>query len=390
MTNFFILYKYELKKIFKRKIVYITLVLLLLIAAYMGVAEPLSFAVTSSDGETINGMQFVAEEKANAEMVTGKIDDGMLNQIREYEGGYTGPFDPKLQQTSAVIGYVSDIMDNRDAYNSVDADTLYQTRLYKVQNNWQNQMLSESEKEYWTEKENALEKPFVYGYAKGWQTILEEVLSLNVLLILAVSICLSTVFSEEHTRKTDQLILCSKLGRKTIFFSKIASGITFGLGSAVVFFMTAMASTLFVYGVSGSWVPVQICLPECSWNITMGQAVLLMGGAYLAAAILYSAFVMFLSEALKNSIAVMGIMTGGLLLTLMVQVPYHDVLPSRIYALLPSVLLQVWQLWDNRLVSVFGMHFANFQAAPVIYLIISAGLVFWGSRMYKACQVKGR
>lgn len=390
MTNFFILYKYELKKIFKRKIVYITLVLLLLIAAYMGVAEPLSFAVTSSDGETINGMQFVAEEKANAEMVTGKIDDGMLNQIREYEGGYTGPFDPKLQQTSAVIGYVSDIMDNRDAYNSVDADTLYQTRLYKVQNNWQNQMLSESEKEYWTEKENALEKPFVYGYAKGWQTILEEVLSLNVLLILAVSICLSTVFSEEHTRKTDQLILCSKLGRKTIFFSKIASGITFGLGSAVVFFMTAMASTLFVYGVSGSWVPVQICLPECSWNITMGQAVLLMGGAYLTAAILYSAFVMFLSEALKNSIAVMGIMTGGLLLTLMVQVPYHDVLPSRIYALLPSVLLQVWQLWDNRLVSVFGMHFANFQAAPVIYLIISAGLVFWGSRMYKACQVKGR
>lgn len=390
MTNFFILYKYELKKIFKRKIVYITLVLLLLIAAYMGVAEPLSFAVTSSDGETINGMQFVAEEKANAEMVTGKIDDGMLNQIREYEGGYTGPFDPKLQQTSAVIGYVSDIMDNRDAYNSVDADTLYQTRLYKVQNNWQNQMLSESEKEYWTEKENALEKPFVYGYAKGWQTILEEVLSLNVLLILAVSICLSTVFSEEHTRKTDQLILCSKLGRKTIFFSKIASGITFGLGSAVVFFMTAMASTLFVYGVSGSWVSVQICLPECSWNITMGQAVLLMGGAYLTAAILYSAFVMFLSEALKNSIAVMGIMTGGLLLTLMVQVPYHDVLPSRIYALLPSVLLQVWQLWDNRLVSVFGMHFANFQAAPVIYLIISAGLVFWGSRIYKACQVKGR
>lgn len=390
MTNFFVLYKYELKKIFKRKIVYITLALLVLIAAYMGMAEPLSFAVSSSDGETISGMKYAAEKKANAEMVTGKIDDGMLNQIREYKGGYTGPFDPKLQQTSAVIGYVSDIMDNRDAYNSVDADTLYQTRLHKVQNNWQNQMLSESEKEYWTEKENGLEKPFVYGYAKGWHTILDEMLSLNILLILSVSICLSTVFSEEHTRKTDQLILSSKCGRKTIFFSKIASGITFGLGCAVVFLVTTMVSTLCVYGTNGSWVPVQIYLPECSWNITMGQAVMLMSGTYLTAAILYSAFVMFLSEALKNSIAVMGIMTGGLLLTLMVQIPYHDVLPSRIYAFLPSVLLQVWRLWDNRLVSVFGAHFANFQAAPVIYLIISAGLVFWGSRIYKACQVKGR
>lgn len=390
MTNFFVLYKYELKKIFKRKIVYITLALLVLIAAYMGMAEPLSFAVSSSDGETISGMKYVAEEKANAEMVTGKIDDGMLNQIRGYEDGYTGPFDPKLQQTSAIIGYVSDIMDNKYAYTSVDADTLYQTRLRKVENNWQRQMLSESEKEYWTAKENSLEKPFVYGYAKGWQTILDEVLSLNILLILAISICLSTIFSEEHTRKTDQLILSSKYGRKTIFFSKIASGITFGLGCAVVFLVTALVSTLCVYGANGSWVPVQIYLPECSWNITMGQAVLLMGGAYLIAAVLYSVFAMFLSEALKNSIAVMGIMTGGLLLTLMVQVPYHYMIPSRIYALLPSVLLQVWQLWDNRLVSVFGAHFANFQAAPVIYLIISAGLVFWGSRIYRNYQVKGR
>lgn len=48
----------------------------------------------------------------------------------------------------------------------------------------------------------------------------------------------------------------------------------------------------------------------------MGQAVLLLVGIYVIVGIMYSILTMFLSEAVKNGIAAMGIMIGGMFLTL--------------------------------------------------------------------------
>lgn len=42
MNNFFTLYTYELKKILKRKIVWITMGILIAIAVFMGIVEPLT------------------------------------------------------------------------------------------------------------------------------------------------------------------------------------------------------------------------------------------------------------------------------------------------------------------------------------------------------------
>lgn len=93
-----------------------------------------------------------------------------------------------------------------------------------------------NEKDYWREKEQAIGKPFVYGYAKGWYKVPEEFLTLNFKLVLAVAICLSAVFSEEHVRRTDQLSLCSKNGRNALLVAKISAGVTFGMISAVLMF----------------------------------------------------------------------------------------------------------------------------------------------------------
>uniref|UniRef100_UPI00405796EC hypothetical protein n=1 Tax=Acetatifactor sp. TaxID=1872090 RepID=UPI00405796EC len=68
---------------------------------------------------------------------------------------------------------------------------------------------------------------------------------------MAIAICLSTVFSEEHARKTDQLILCSRNGRKKLFYAKILAGVTFGVSVAIILFLLAMISTVWVYGGRG-------------------------------------------------------------------------------------------------------------------------------------------
>lgn len=422
MNNFGILYTYELKKVCMRKIVWITMSILVLIAVYMGIADPLTTAYTYADGEErvqISGFEFLAMEKANAEALNGQaIDDALLEEVKDaYQGIHTVEYSSedgtvmgtsltldykdeeeetrkvrsqKREQYKEIYSYVKMVMGDYEAINTINEELLYQTRLGKVQDSWLEQKLTEEEKSYWTEKENTIDKPFVYGYAEGWKRILEEFLSLNIMLFLAIAICLSNVFSDEHLRKTDQLILCSRYGRKTLFFSKMAAGVTVGAVCSVLLLLPAMVSALCVYGVGGYGVAVQVYLPICSWNLTMGQAVLLMSLVYVAAGIFGSVLVMFLSEAMKNSVSVMGLMTGSVIATMLVSVPYRFRVISQIYELLPTVLLRIWQLWDDRLVSVFGVHFTNFQIAPIIYMTISATLIFRGSRIYKNYQVSGR
>lgn len=174
------------------------------------------------------------------------------------------------------------------------------------------------------------------------------------------------------------------------FFSKMAAGVTFGLGSGVALLLTTILSTLWVYGTEGADIAVQICLPICAWNLTMKQAVLLMSAVYVIAGIFCSIITMFLSEAMKNGIAVMGIMVGSVIATMFVDIPYYFREISQIYELLPTVLLRVWQLWDYRLVNLFGVKLTNMQAAPVIYVAVSVLLMALGSRIYKNYQVSGR
>ena len=408
MNQFKTLYIYELKKICMRKIVWITVGILMLLTVYMGAGVPLSTiqSVTIGD-ETVemSGLEYIANEKKNAESLTGReIDDTLLQEV---QNAYQISEEPSVvagqdksdkieamaqrrEQYKAVYSWIYYVMRDYEAVHTIDEETLYQTRLINLNDSWTEQRMAEEEKAYWMEKENAIEKPLVYGYSGGWNSILEEFLTLNFMLILTIAICLSNVFSEEHLRKTDQLILCSRNGKSLLFYAKIAAGITFGTCCAVLFLLLAMVSTLSVYGAEGFHVALQVYLPICSLDMTVGQAVLLMSLVYMIAAVFCSAVALFLSEALRNSTAVMGILTGGMIVTMLVEIPAQYRLLSQIYGLLPTVLLRAWQLWDNRLVKIFGVFFTNFQIASILYLMLGAVLVFLGNRIYKNYQVSGR
>jgi len=164
---------------------------------------------------------------------------------------------------------------------------------------------------------------------------------------------------------------------------------TIGLGIGIAFLLIAISSTLGVYGLGGGDIAVQISLPLCAYNITMEQAVFLMGGAYVVSGIFYSVITMFLSEGMNNSIAVMGTMIGCTLLTSLLSLPYNLGIISRIYGLLPSVLLNMEKLCDGRLIHIFRAYFTNFKAAPMIYVATSVGLILGVKRIYDNYQVKG-
>ena len=78
----------------------------------------------------------------------------------------------------------------------------------------------------------------------------------------------------------------------------------------------------------------------------------------------------------------MALLAGCMIFTMMIDIPYGYRMASQLYDLLPTTLLIEWQLWDDRLVSVFGTYLTNFQAAWGIYLAVGVILVSAGSRIY--------
>lgn len=427
MNNFLTLYGYELKKIFKRKIACFTLIIMFLTAVYIIVWPQLTTTHSWSDEAgnimSMTHLEYLKSQKAKTEALNGQIiDDTLLNQVKEaYKNVYreehyiqteegsgygyrqtiieTAEDEEKsAQEKEAAIrnqetyrpiyDYIKRLTGFYDAVHAIDADTLYQARTNNLLKPYQAELLlTEREKEYWTAKDMVIQKPFTYGYADSWKEILYTFTYLNLILLIGISVCLSNMFSEEHQKRTDQLILSSRYGKTRLYFAKITAGATFGLLCSVLLFMTTLLSCTALYGVEGSNVIIQIYEPLCSRGLTMGQAVFFLGGVFIIISILYSILVMFLSEAAGNGVAVMGIMISAMFFSILIQVPYQHRIASQIYNLLPTVILNVQQLWDNRLVIVFGMHFTNYQAAIILFIITGILLILKGGRIYRNHQV---
>lgn len=426
MNNFKVLYGFELKKIFRRKIVCITMVIMLVISLWMAVMQIMK-TYTYTDAGTgkkveMSGYEMLQRDKRNALTMEGRlIDNELLAEVREcYQGVYysgdfgvdglseedsvkmsitlleeESPADAEMrmkerERLKRIQQYVGRIAGNDNAIHVISAKELYHELKKDLQESMFYQKLTEGEKAYWMQEAEKISTPFVYGYADGYEMIIGEVYSLNVMLLLAIVICLSTVFSEEHVRKTDQLILCSKYGKKTLYMAKMVAGITFGCICAVAMLITSVVPTVFIYGAEGFDVALQIYSPFAHWNISMGEAAMIMILIYLVVAVFYSILTMFLSEALRNSVAVMGIMFGGMLFTLC-YTPYTEFrIFNQIYELLPTMIFGMWEFMDLQMVKVFGVYFRNLQIAPILYIVCSVILVIWGRKIYKSYQVSGR
>lgn len=251
-------------------------------------------------------------------------------------------------------------------------------------------MLTEAEYSYWENKDSQIARPFVYEYTDGWGNLWEYAYTLNYFLFLLLAMCLPNVFSEEYAQKTDAVILCSKYGRKQLYYAKILAGAVFSVVSAILIFGVTLLSSILVYGADGFSAALQAAFPLSSWNVTVGESILILFFTLLTISLLYGCLIMFLSAVIKNGIAVMAIPVGMMAMTMMMDVPYQFRLASQIYDLLPTNLLTKWELWDDRLISVFGQYFTNYQIAPVLYLVFAVLLVLIGKIVYQKHQVQAR
>ena len=358
------LYRYELKKILCQKLLWIAVTLMTVILVCAGLTDMISGRAEIGK----NYGQFSGRE----------IDDSLIKETQETK-------DP--DHYIVFRNFINFCMGTAD-YENVNEEEVYATR-EKNNQKWMKQAkLSDAEIDYWNQKEAEIKKPFTYQFEEGYAGIFTSVYVANFMLLLLAAIGICGIFADERSNGTDQIIF-SSVSKEKLFFAKILAGLSMGILLAVYFYGALSICSFGIYGFSGFNAQIQIRIPGCMLNITIGQAYVYLFALFITAGMIYSALAMFLSQVLNNRSAATAIMVIVLFLC-MINVPETLGVLSKIWSYLPGAYIGSWTFTEYRLIHVFGKFFNNLQTAPVFWLIASMIFLAIAGCSYKNYQVKGK
>jgi len=404
MKHFGVLYRYECKKLLSKKIVWISfslsilMILISLFAPFLG-----DYYI---DGKFIDtNYNMYQQEKAYARALSGReISQELLEEtiaayrkIPEIPGTHytaTEEYGKYARPYSEIFNFIRNLsgMQTSEMITSwqPDEDDMYARRQTWLASRGEDLGLSKGEMEFWREREEQIKKPYVYEAHEAYHNIISGYQTVGLFQLMLIAICLSGIFSDEHIRKTDQIVLSSPLGKTSLYWAKITVGISFAAISTILLFAFVFFPVICLYGTEGFQAAFQLIYTNSSDPVTCGQAVMIAYGNMLVTAVAVSVFVMVLSELLQSNIGTLAASAGLLLLAMIVSMPEQYRVPAQIWSWLPWSFLAPWNVFGKYTVSVFGHYFTPWQAVPVIYLASGAMLAAIGKPIYQRFQVSGR
>lgn len=404
MNNFKVLYRYEYKKLLSRKIVWITFTLCIA-AILVSLCVPFigSYYV---EGEIVDThLNMYQTDKRYSEALSGReINQELLEETiaayrkipytEDLKYSLTEEYQQYARPYSAIFQFILGTTNMRTSDVILswqpDEEDFYNQRQAWLKSDWQDSKLSQEEIDFWQEQEMQIKTPFVYQHHEAYSALISCYQTVGLLVLFLIAICLSGIFSEEHTRKTDQIILCTPLGKTAVYWAKITAGISFAVISTVLLSFFTFIVTICLYGTDGFHAAFQLIYASSSDPITCGQAILIAFANMIFTAIVTSIFVMVLSELLQSNIAALAISTGFLILSMIVVMPEQYRILAQIWDWTPWCFLAPCNVFGQYTVSIFGHSFTPWQAVPIIYLVAGIIITAIGKPIYQKFQVSGR
>lgn len=414
MKPFCALLGLELRKIVWRKSTWIILgamiviYLLFVSSSYWvtyGMADEASTVSSNMEEEPWEetAAQKLAREKQNGLLLSGKkLDDTLLKEREQYENQMIKNWqklsakEKSLQiERYTLVKYAISAATGRSLesvinyINQMDEKQIYEEREQLILETQNQYRLTDSEVKYWNQKEEQIEKPFVLQYMGMFESLVGNEIYLSLLLLTFwIAIIVSRIFSEEHSKKTDQLILSSRYGRKHLYFAKIAAGtITTFLASVVIIGMVVLANGI-IYGTDGFSTMVQQIAGWYSYPFTLGEIACIMIGIELVAVLLTAVVTMIVSEKFCSSISAIAVIIGIMFIGRLIEIPKAYRVLSQLWNYIPINLLNINGFLDIRLFSVGKLQLTAWQFAPILYVIIGVVFIVIGKRIYCNYQVR--
>ena len=395
MNNFGPVFRFELAKIWKKRVTLITLLVIIVLSLFSWLNFLMSTestrVVVEDDGKTvisnentISGYERMVRLRDNAKKLDGMfLDETMIKKSLESNTDMFGINEYAVMREFVISAIMSDTYQIPES-----AEALYfDWKESVIKNAVDDYGANENDIAALKDRINSLDTPFRYTYGFGWEVILGNMLTLGVETALALAVVLSTVFSDEHRRKTDAIILCTKKGRSTVYYAKILASALFGIGVNLISVIMAFFFANLFWGLDGFDGMIQFSLTRSSVTLSVGEATLLLLAISFVAAVLESIFVAMLSECTNNGVVTMAIMTCLVIATQTVSIPVNLRTLSMLWGIMPTSIIAYWGLEDMRL--FFGKIY-NYQMAFILFVLFSVVFFYIGKRRYNHYEVGGR
>lgn len=387
------LYKYELKKLIANKVLLIAATIMFAGMFAWGLWSGVVDAPYEIDGERYSRYTYNQIKKDSVSEIKGQvIDDTILEQLKGQETAlHTRGFLP-YYDIYDFIGFVI------NSNSSIDICETGEEQLYDILymrlgvHDLKLDGYSPEETNYWDKQSNQiLSSPLIYdGYYDGWKQIIHMIKVLVYMVVLFIAIALSTIFTTENTRKTDQLIFASQHGKYRLYWAKLLAGITVGVVFTMLLIAFFLCEIAVLYGFDGFDTMFQFILMR-PFDLSVGQAAIILLALLFISSILVAVFTMVFSQITRNSIATLSVVAGMLMLSLFIsEVPGNIRWLSELWYTIPSNLVNLNGAFRYTVLSVLEHNLTTYQFAPIVLIAITAFLVVLGRWKYGKYQIDAR
>lgn len=304
------LFKSELYKIANRRIVKICMAVIIFIQLFFLLVTGIYGRGTVINGKTYKGFQAIRMDRQITEEFEGEITDEKVQAIIEKYGFVKFDGEEYLEEYNYLNNFLfengltdGNIKSWEDYVNPSQVIPLKETAMGML-----------------AEHENVT---FTLQYTKGWRFYLSWGSMGAILACLFIIITLSSVFAEEYSLKTANILLTTVHGKRQDVVMKIAAAFVFAVGSFAVIRLSTflMCGICFGFGgldaLAGTVTGMRYSDPQAMFNIctiTIGQFFLLMTLLGLIAVLMVTAFVIFASAVSRSSFVALiyGLLFFGL------------------------------------------------------------------------------
>lgn len=381
------LISFELKKIIRKRSTLFIIIAALLIsffAIFFGAVTETSYI---SERDKIKGFQAIENEKAVQGELSGYLTDEYINQIN-LEANQNDPTYWGILPTIGVQeGRLPNIILELKAGN-----------INRIYDNILNEPISDKPRPVGTSNEltkllnmyEQVEVPFYYDYYDGWEKMSSNFSILVALVISAIIvICLSPVFSEEYSQRTDAIILTTKYGKNKVIVAKLLSSLIFTLAVYFLFVTLHFILHAMIYGLDGYKASIQLhgWYYQSPYNMDFLELTIYSFGLSLIGLLFIAVITLFISSKMKSPFITV-ILSAAILYIPKIDVSEISYTAALILDLFPINMMNAAQHFE---LGVFYNFFGMPLLQPIMMIftaaILSILLLIFTYRNFKNHQI---
>lgn len=374
--------KYELKKLFNKKInriILSTMIFLAIVISYLAVG---SMRYRDAEGELHTGVTAGRRLIDDKNQWRGEISSDKIKEIvknrrelaKMYPDGIPNTeYGKFVQSYDDIISFVIYVLTPDSGYDQSilyqlsdgQIDSLYETYSANFEMMLHTYGKTSVQQEFLRKQYAEIEMPLYYAAKDSWDTMAMYAQTYAIILAIVIGFLASGIFADEFRTKAEMVFFSTKYGRSKATKNKVLAGI---LMTTIVYWMGMGILSIISFGImgtSGFMTPYQIDQPYSIYVMTYGQYYLLLLACGYIASLLSAAITMLVT--VKMHSANLAICIPFFLYCMMPFIGRAVPALATVFDVMPCVFMNIIEY--VKVPTVFQIGFVVIRQVPLVMFV---------------------